>query len=47
MIEHIPLEIEPPQPMPSPPLRRHPYPMPQFSMTNQVASTSSFLPIFD
>jgi hypothetical protein len=47
MIEKIPLEIDPPEPMPSPPLRRKPFPMPQFSTIEAFASVTPFPSIFD
>jgi len=47
LIDHFPLEIEHPEPMPSPPLRRKPFPMPQFPTADAVASTAAFASVFD
>jgi hypothetical protein len=47
MIEKIPLELEPPEPMRPPPLRRSPYPIPQFSSASAVASMAPFPSVFD
>jgi len=47
MISRSPLELEPPEPMRPPPLRRSPYPMPQLSNASAVASIAPFPSVFD
>jgi hypothetical protein len=47
MIEKIPLELEPPEPMHPPPLRRSPYPLPQINSASAVASMAPFPSVFD
>jgi hypothetical protein len=47
MINKSPLELEPPEPMQPPPLRRSPFPMPQISSASAVALTAPFPSVFD
>jgi hypothetical protein len=47
MIDRSPLFLEPPEPMRPPPLRREPFPMPQISNANAVASMAPFSSVFD
>ncbi len=47
LINRMPLEIEPPSPMPNPPLRRSPHPIPQLSNASAVASIAPFPSVFD
>ena len=47
MINPSPLELEPPEPMQPPPLRRSPFPVPQISSAYAVASTVPFPSVFD
>jgi len=43
----MPVEIDPPSPMPTPPLRRHPSPMPQLNNAHAVALIAPFPSVFD